>query len=187
LLDEGVIGKPRIVNVLLHHPFEARYGDPANLPWTVRPEISGGGIFVDIGCHTLDILDFLLGPIVDARGMVSNQMAVYPAEDTVAMAFRFDSGVLGTGLWNFGAHRREDRVEIVGEHGRLVFATFGDGPIRIEIGDFVEDLRIAHPEHIQQPLIETIVAELTGKGSCPSTARTGARTSWVMDQVLRGS
>jgi hypothetical protein len=30
------------------------------------------------------------------------------------------------------------------------------------------------------------VAELTGqKGACPSTAVSGARTSWVMDQVLR--
>ena len=186
LLGEGAIGTPRVVNVLLHHPLDARYRDPANLPWTVRPEISGGGIFVDIGCHTLDILDFLLGPIADARGMATNQMAVYPAEDTVAMAFRFDSGVLGTGLWNFGADRREDRVEIIGDRGRVVFATFGDGPIRVESDGAVEELRIANPEHIQQPLIETIVAELTGKGRCPSTARTGARTNWVMDQVLRG-
>jgi predicted dehydrogenase len=185
LLREGAIGTPRLVEVLLHHPFEARYRDPDNLPWTVRPELSGGGIFVDIGCHTLDILDFLMGPIVEARGMVSHQMDAYPAEDTVAMAFRFGSGVLGTGLWNFCADRREDRVEIVGDRGRLVFATFGDGPIRLENGDRVEQIRIANPEHIQQPLIESIVAELTGKGQCPSTAETGARTSWVMDQVLR--
>jgi len=184
LLAEHAIGTPRLVNVLLHHPFEARYRDPANLPWTVRPEISGGGIFVDIGCHTLDILDFLLGPIVDARGMVSNQLGAYPAEDTVAMAFRFDSGVLGTGLWNFAADRREDRVEIVGDRGRLVFATFGDGPIRVETDGRVDDIVVVNPEHIQQPLIASIVAELTGQGTCPSTARTGARTSWVMDQVL---
>jgi predicted dehydrogenase len=186
LLGEGAIGTPRIVQVLLHQPLDPRYRDPANLPWRLRPEISGGGIFVDIGCHTLDILDFLLGPIVDARGMTSNQMDVYPAEDTVAMAFRFASGVLGTGLWNFGADRREDRVEIIGDRGRLVFATFGDAPIRFESEGRVEDIRIANPEHIQQPLIESIVAELTGRGTCPSTARTGARTSWVMDQVLRG-
>jgi 1,5-anhydro-D-fructose reductase (1,5-anhydro-D-mannitol-forming) len=185
LLAEGTIGKPRLVTVLLHHPFEARYRDPAHLPWTVRPALSGGGIFVDIGCHTLDILDFLLGPVVDVRGMVSNQLGAYPAEDTVAMAFSFASGVLGTGLWNFGADRREDRVEIVGDGGRLVFATFGEGPIQLDVGGQVEDISVANPEHIQQPLIESIVAELTGKGVCPSTAESGARTSWVMDQVLR--
>lgn len=185
LLGDGAIGTPRIANVLLHHPLEDRYRDPGNLPWTVRPEISGGGIFVDIGCHTLDILDFLLGPIADARGMTTNQAKAYAAEDTVAMAFRFESGVLGTGLWNFAADRREDRVEVIGDRGRLVFATFGDGPILLDAGDRREEIRIANPQHIQQPLIESIVAELTGKGTCPSTARSGARTSWVMDQVLK--
>lgn len=185
LLAEGAIGTPRVVNVLLHHPVEARYRDPAQRPWTVQPAISGGGIFVDIGCHTLDILDFLLGPIVDARGMVSHQAGFYPAEDTVAMAFAFGSGVLGTGLWNFCADRREDRVEIVGDAGRLVFATFGDGAIVLEAGSCREEFRVENPEHIQQPLIASIVGELTGKGACPSTAESAARTSWVMDKVLQ--
>jgi 1,5-anhydro-D-fructose reductase (1,5-anhydro-D-mannitol-forming) len=183
LLAEGVIGTPRLVNVVLHHPLEARYRDAANLPWTVQPSISGGGIFVDIGCHTLDILDFLLGPIVDARGMVSHQAQAYPAEDTVAMAFAFASGVLGTGVWNFCADRREDRVEIVGDKGRLVFATFGDGAIVVEAGERREEIRLTNPDHIQQPLIASIVDALTGQGVCPSTGVSAARTSWVMDQV----
>lgn len=185
LLGEGAIGTPRFVNVVLHHPFETQYQDPANLPWRVRPELSGGGIFVDIGSHTLDILDFLLGPITEVRGMCRNQLGAYPAEDAVAMAFAFGNGMLGTGLWNFGADRREDRVEIVGDRGRLVFATFGDGPIRVESDGASEDLHIENPAHIQQPLITTIVDTLLGRGTCPSTGETAARTSWVMDQVLR--
>jgi 1,5-anhydro-D-fructose reductase (1,5-anhydro-D-mannitol-forming) len=185
LLGEGAIGTPRFVNVVLHHPFETQYQDPENLPWRVRPELSGGGIFVDIGSHTLDILDFLLGPITEVRGMSRNQLGAYPAEDVVAMAFAFGNGMLGTGLWNFGADRREDRVEIVGDRGRLVFATFGDGPIRVESGGARDDLHVENPAHIQQPLITTIVDTLLGRGTCPSTGETAARTSWVMDQVLR--
>ncbi|WP_343204012.1 Gfo/Idh/MocA family oxidoreductase [Luteibacter sp. Sphag1AF] len=185
LLAEGAIGQPRIVNTMLHHPLEDRYRDPANMPWTVQPAISGGGIFVDIGCHTLDILDFLLGPIVDVRGMTSNQLGAYAAEDTVAMSFAFASGVLGTGLWTFGADRREDRTEIIGDAGRIMFATFGESPIRLEAGGQAQEWAIPNPAHIQQPLIEAVVAELTGTGRSPSTALTGARTQWVMDQVLR--
>jgi 1,5-anhydro-D-fructose reductase (1,5-anhydro-D-mannitol-forming) len=185
LLREGAIGAPRFVNVVLHHPFEKAYQDPANLPWRVQPALSGGGIFVDLASHTLDILDFLLGPLVDVRGMARNQLGAYPAEDSVAMAFAFGDGVLGTGLWNFGADRREDRIEIVGDRGRLVFATFGDGPIRIETDGKVDNRSIENPAHIQQPLITTMVRALSGEGECPSTGETAARTSWVMDQVLR--
>lgn len=187
LLSAGGIGAPRLVNVLVHVPHEARYRDPQNLPWHVRPEISGGGLFVDIGCHTLDLLDYLLGPMTTVSGCTSNQLRAYPAEDSVAMSFAFGSGVLGTGLWNFASYANEDRVEIVGESGRLVFATFGDAPIRLENAAGRHEYTLPNPAHIQQPLIETIVAELRGeKGACPSTGISGARTNRVMDQVLRG-
>jgi len=41
-----------------------------------------------------------------------------------------------------------------------------------------------NPPHIQQPLIQTIVDDLLGRGSCPSTGETARRTSRVMDAAL---
>lgn len=186
VFDERAIGKPRIVNVVLHEPHHPRYRDAADLPWHVRPEISGGGIFVDIGCHTLDLLDWLFGPLRRVQGTASNQLGAYPPEDTVAMSFAFDTGLLGTGLWNFGALQHEDRIEVIGDGGRMRFATFGDGPILVENGAGAREVRIENPVHIQQPLIEAVVRELRGEaGACPSTAVSAARTSAVMDAVLR--
>lgn len=185
LFDQHAIGTPRLVNVVLHEPHHPRYHDPKNLPWRVQPALAGGGIFMDLACHTLDILDWLFGPIVAAEGQASNQLGAYPAEDNVAMSFAFGNGMLGTGAWNFGSYKHEDRVEVIGDAGRIVFATFGDGPIRVEQAQGTQEYTVANPAHIQQPLIETIVAELLGqKGACPSTAETASRTAWVMDQVL---
>ena len=42
------------------------------------------------------------------------------------------------------------------------------------------------PPHIQQPLIQTIVDELLGCGSCPSHGESALRTAVVMDKVLEG-
>jgi hypothetical protein len=42
------------------------------------------------------------------------------------------------------------------------------------------------PPHVHQPLIRTIVDELNGERRCPSTGGTGARTTWVVDEILRG-
>ena len=186
IFGQQVIGTPRIVNAVLHEPHHPRYHDPKNLPWHVQPEISGGGVFMDIGCHTLDILDWLFGPIVSASGHASNQRGAYSVEDTVAMSFAFSSGLLGAGLWNFDSYKHHDNIDVIGDRGRISFATFGDGPIRVENADGMQEYRVENPRHIQQPLVETIVAELTGQaGASPSTAESGARTSWVLDQVLR--
>ena len=185
LLESGAIGTPRSVHVSLHQPLHPRYADPTGTHWHVQPAISGGGLFMDLGCHTLNLLDWLFGPIVASKGLATNQLGAYAAEDSVAMSYAFASGLVGTGLWQFGSFRYEDRVEITGERGRLGFATFGDGPIVLETVEESESFHEANPLHIQQPLVETIVAELRGEvGACPSTPEAALRTAWAMDQVL---
>ncbi len=185
LHKEKVIGTPRHVNCVLYHSLETRYQNPQQLPWTVQPEISGGGIFVDLACHTLDLLDYLFGSIVSVRGHATSQQKAYPAEDTVSMSFLFENGMHGSGMWNFGSHTRLDTVEIVGDQGKITFATFGDGPILVyDAQGLTQTIIVENPEHIQQSLIETVVKELLGETGCPSTGTTAARTTWVMDQVL---
>lgn len=186
LFETRAIGTPHIVNTLLQQPLHPRYADPAAQHWHVDPAISGGGLFMDLGCHTLNILDWLFGPIVSARGHASNRGGAYPPEDTVAMSFAFDGGMLGTGLWNFCSYRYHDSIEVIGDRGRLSFATFGDGPIILENEAGMQVFHVDDPLHIQQPLIETIVAELRGQPrACPSDAGSAARTAWVMDQVMQ--
>jgi 1,5-anhydro-D-fructose reductase (1,5-anhydro-D-mannitol-forming) len=135
----------------------------------------------------LDFLDFALGPIRDVRAFASNQAKRYPAEDIVTTTFAFESGVQGTGTWSFTAFEREDRTEIVGTLGRVSYATFGYTPVTLTTRSGTSELNFEAPAHIQQSLIQTVVDELNGHGRCPSTGETAARTSWVMDQMLRAS
>jgi predicted dehydrogenase len=187
LLDLGTIGRVRVANVRLYQPPAKEDLDPANLPWRVKPEIAGAGKFLDLASHTLDLLDFLLGPIAEASGRAGNQAGLYPAEDVVAGSWAFASGVMGAGVWCFTSHHREDVVELIGEAGRITFSTFGGSdPVRIETTGESEEFQIAHPEHIQQPMIQAAVDELNGVGQSPSTGETAARTSRVMDRMLAG-
>jgi predicted dehydrogenase len=117
--------------------------------------------------------------------MAHNQGGPYPVEDAVVMAFRHTSGVLGTGAWHFNAHESLDRVEITGTEGTITFSTFGDSPVQLHTSGESESFSIVNPKAIQQPLIQTIVNQLEGRGRCPSIGETGARTNWVMDQALR--
>lgn len=187
LIEAGTIGSVRFVTIALYAPPEENERDAQNLHWHVLPEISGGGRFVDMGCHQLDFLDYLFGPITDARGCAANQAGWYPAEDIVCASLRFASGVMGSGVWCFtvSEESRTDQMELVGTKGKLSFSCFAPAPIQVETEDGVSEYELMRPEHVQQPLIQSVVDDLLDRDTCPSTGVSGARTTRVIDQILR--
>jgi predicted dehydrogenase len=182
LIDSGAIGDVRSVTTTLYH--RARDYDPLELPWRVQPEIAGGGLFVDVGSHVLDLLDYFLGPICEVQGFSVNHGSPYPAEDHVAASFSFENGALGTGVWCFSTVHQGDRTELHGTRGSIIYSTLENAPVKLVTADGEQEFVIEHPPHIQQPLIQSIVDELNGESVCPSTGNSGARTSWVIDQAL---
>ena len=157
------------------------------LPWRFDPQVAGGGLFVDLASHTLDLLDYVLGPITEAHGGAANQGGFYAAEDIVTASLAFASGAKGTGLWRFTADRDKDVVEIIGSTGRLTFATFDERPVLLIRGGEAKEFVIPHPPHVQQPLIQSITASTSCAGRAAATdGESGARTNRVMDALLAG-
>jgi predicted dehydrogenase len=186
LIEDGAIGPVRFTAVTFYQRANPQEQDPAHRPWRVVPAVAGGGRFVDLASHTIDILAYLLGDITDADGTAANQAGHYDAEDIVTGRWAHAGGALGTGAWCFTAHDRVDRIEIVGGRGTITLSCFGTEPVRLQTLDGVTEFPEPTPPHIQQPLIQSIVDELNGVGTCPSTGETAARTNWVMDRMLRG-
>lgn len=186
LLDNNAIGKIQTVDVKFIRPAGAADKDIKTQPWRVKKEIAGDGYFFDMAPHTLDILDFLLGEIREAKGYTQNLGGFYEVADTVSAIMQFESGVVGTGQWCFvsSAESREDTITITGSEGYIQFNTFAFEPIRLVNASGEVSFETPQPEHIQQPLIQTIVDELRGVGLCPSTGVSGARTSRIIDMIF---
>lgn len=187
LVDQGIIGDVRLVNIQMNQNKDSGTKVSTETNWRVDPNVAGGGYFFDLASHQLDFLDFLLGPIKSAQGFAANQAGRYPAEDIVTASFEFESGVLGSGSWCFTTANiaRTDMTTIVGSKGQIAYPTFGEPYVLLQTDTkgkerFDFDL----PKHIQYFLIESIVNELLGKGKCPSTGVTAARTNWVMEQIV---
>lgn len=182
LLDAGAIGEIRSVMVRLQH--NDMMNNSNELPWRVQPEVSGGGYFVDMGSHTLDLLDWLFGPVTHVSGVAVNQAGHYPAEDLVAGTFGFATGVHGIGLWCFSAHESLDQVEIVGSKGSLRFSSFDESPLQLTVDEEKTMIEAPYPATVQAPLIQSVVDELTGRGQSPSTGESAFRTAKVIDTLL---
>ncbi|HXU66372.1 MAG TPA: Gfo/Idh/MocA family oxidoreductase [Casimicrobiaceae bacterium] len=146
----------------------------------------GGGLFFEGVGHTLDILDFLLGPIADVQAFADNQARAYTMEDVVVAGFRFASGVYGSGTWCYASGVAEEYVEVIGSRGTIRFSVTCPVPIRVIKPTGTTEMPIADPPHVQQPLIQSIVDEMNGEGRCPSSGETALRTARVLDAIVRG-
>jgi predicted dehydrogenase len=185
IVDSGRLGTISGVSYRYCHPVAwPQPGKP--LPWRLIAEHAGAGFFLDLGSHTLDILDFIFGPLENLSGSAANVASDYAVEDRVELTFRSKSGALGSASWNFASASHADRITISGTGGELALSTFGQEPLELVSAAGVESFDRPNPEHIQQPLIQSIVDELEGRGACPSTGVSAARTSEVMDQALFG-
>jgi 1,5-anhydro-D-fructose reductase (1,5-anhydro-D-mannitol-forming) len=183
LVDSGRLGRVLSVDVRYASDGQLRL-DAAQLPWRVQAEHAGGGLFLDLASHTLDVLDFMFGPLQQVSGEAIKVAAPGDVEDRVVLRFATSGGARGSGAWNFSSPNKEDSISIDGSAGTLRFSTFGDAPLELETSAGSETFALPNPQHIQQPLIQTVVDSLLGLGSCPSTGVSAARTSEVMDCAL---
>lgn len=190
LIETGRIGEVRLVNIQLHLPLKPEEVDPKKeAGWRVNPSISGGGHFHDLASHQFDFLEYALGPIDIAAGITKNQAKFYTPPDIISAVFEFESGVLGTGSWCFtvDAMQQSDKTEIIGSGGKITFSYFGAPVLLLEDDEGnVEEMKIEHPKHIQQPLIEMIVDTLLERGICPSTGESGIRATMILDSIAGG-
>jgi len=179
LLKAGAVGRLTGVTYRLAEPHHRR--GPV---WRTDPSVAGAGHFLDVGSHALDLLDYLLGPLEDVAGTAANVASGYLAEDSVALSFRTGGGAVGSMVWDFASAVSDDSMRLAGTDGEITFTMFQSRPVRLENGSGTRLFDLPYPPHVAQPLIQTVVDDLLGRGECPSTGVSARRTSRVMDRVL---
>ncbi|MGL6169121.1 MAG: Gfo/Idh/MocA family protein [Fusobacteriaceae bacterium] len=185
LVAKGEIGEVRYVDVVLQQTIETSGYNKEKLPWRLVGKVSGGGIFLDMGIHTMDILDYILGEITEIKSFAENQANLYDVEDIVTATWKFKNKVQGVGKWCFTAFENIDKVEIVGEKGKIVFSCFDETSVKLYKTDFYEEFLYKNPEHVQQPYIQEIVNEILGKADHPGSLKSSVRSQWIADEVLK--
>lgn len=158
------------------------------VPWRFDAGQAGGGLFVDMGCHALDLLDFFLGPLSDVVGKADNKAGQFDVEDFVELTFTAAGGISGKALFDFASDQQEDRFVLRGDKGAIEFSCGTEGPLLVQInGRPPEAVNVGTVPHVQQPLIQAVVDVLLGDSAPPawiSTGAVGLRTQQVMDQAL---
>jgi predicted dehydrogenase len=183
-LDNNYIGTVRHISAHLSKP--ANDLDLSkSYNWRTDSKIAPGGYFDDLASHGLDLFSFLLGHIIDAKGISLNQQKLYSAKDAISASWLHENGITGSGTWHFGCNGHLDTVTIYGSTGTIDFSVFHEKPIILKSETKNEELFIENPKHIQQYHVENMSNYFKGIiNAHPSTGETALHTSWVMDKIL---
>ncbi len=188
LIEGGAIGDVRLVTYAQHRPLEDPVDKGAAVGWRTRPDISGGGYFVDTGSHVLDLMEFLFGPVTQASGVAGRMAGSYEAEDTVTASLLLGGRVPMAGHWCFAAPDTTEQCRVIGSDATLSFAVLDVGdPVRLlRDGSVVSEEAFDVPEWVHEPFVASVTDALLGRAEALATGESGARTARVVDAILHG-
>src|SRR5262245_60075066 len=118
-LDHGLIGKVTLMRARVAHmaALDAWFHDGS--AWFGDEQQAGGGALFDLGCHTVDVMRWLLGEPVSVIAKVQNFSGAYPIDDNSAAVVEFKSGALGILDTSWVQRVGPNPLEIYGTEGYI--------------------------------------------------------------------
>lgn len=152
LIASGEIGQPVIAQINSFGSYNPKPGQP--LTWCVKKDQAGGGPMMDLGCHRIEVLMNLFGPITSAAGFVDNVVHDLEVEDTSAAFFHFKNGPHAVLTVTQAAFESQDTLDIFASKGSIHIPALNHGTLRLKTA--AEEREEKHPPHanIHQPLID---------------------------------
>jgi predicted dehydrogenase len=182
LLASGELGQPVLAQVQAFEPFDLPPDHPR--AWFLRRAEAGGGPMADFGCHRIEVLLDLMGPLTEAHGFPGNvRFRERDVEDTCVAHLRFRSGSVAVLSVTHAAHERRDTLEIFGTRGSAHARVLNEGALRVVTAAGVREER--HPPHpnLHQPLVEDFVAAVREGREPAVTGEVGLEVTRVLARL----
>ena len=132
--------------------------------WHGTQALDGGGALMNQSIHTIDLLQWLLGPVASVQAFTARRAHTgLEVEDTAVAAVRFASGALGTIQGSTAIHPGfERRIEIGGTAGSAVL-----------VGDLIREWQFADQTDDDAALRARRAAADPGRGGASDPAGVG--------------
>ena len=155
MIDSGELGTPVMIagRVRWYRPPEYYSGSKWRGTW----ELDGGGALMNQAIHTVDLVQWMFGPIAQVSGTVATRVHAIEVEDTAAAVIEFASGAIGTieaATSLYPGYPR--RLEVTGSNGTVILED--DRLVRVDLRSASTSSAAAAPvaappENVASPIV----------------------------------
>jgi predicted dehydrogenase len=125
LVREGRLGTPVYARAQL-----SCWYPPIAGAWRQDPARGGGGSLIDMGGHSIDLLEMFFGPVSEVSCFIHNSVHQYQPEDSAAALLRFANGAMATvdTFFCIPDEAGDNVLELYGSRGSILAkGTIGQG------------------------------------------------------------
>ncbi len=115
IIESGILG-----DLIMFENTFAGHVDMRNR-WNSDPMVSGGGVMIDNGTHSLDIARYLLGPLAEIQAIEGKRVQDLPVEDTVRIFARTEKGVVANIDLSWSLNKQSpEYISVYGSEGTIL-------------------------------------------------------------------
>lgn len=151
LIADGAIGTVSVAQINAFEYFDPEPDHPRH--WFVEKKKSGGGPMIDFGCHRLEVLANLFGPVQKIESIVSNKVFGRDVEDTAVASLQFENGMCAIVTVTHAAREPQDTLHIYGTGGSIHVPVLNSGELTVNIGGDPRNESLPPAANFHEPLI----------------------------------
>ena len=183
IINSGEIGVPALAQIDAFEWFNP--ADDDSRSWLLQKHLAGGGPMFDFGCHRIEVLLNIFGPVSEVKALMTNTVFDREVEDTSVALFRFAGGVCGVLSVTHAAAEAKDTFSIFGSLGSVYVSSLNDGKMRVN-GKSGERIETYSPAaNLHAPLIDDFITAVLGNREPRVSGETGRTVAGIEEEIYR--